>query len=556
MSVSGFDPLNTSGAASDRSKQATASPNSTLSANSDEYVNPKLDASLRMSFFTPEPRVVPRELTSSSNPFGGAYGSFKLGTLSTTPTTSTASSSSAPSSSSSSGCPAGNGTRYASKSGINYEILCDIDFPGQDYPFQLVSSFDDCVTECDSMNDKAGETKCFAALYVPSRKNDANDCYLKSSVNDPTHATLAIDGALLLMSLSSVSSTSSSQSASSTTASSTPTSPSTASASATSSAEQSSGGLGSSVNYASGSSVIAPKVVGSTLQGATENKPTTQYIDWKPPADLTLSENLLVSGVDGSLSTAYPMSLDTGVLEYNSSTAPLITSLSDVPHISRDGGKGGSVNGQNLFVFCDTGAYSITTDTSNGEFLGFMSSSVAVDTGMNGLNGQPIYLQDGIGQWSDNVGRMRGFSPMTEGEQSYNLVMQGNGQRYAVWPESSIIPYDAENGLIYAPIVYDNVNMTTKAAVFTYTGNTLLTVTAGGKGGPVAQRTTDKLFYEGEVEWGSCGGIRSWGSSGIGGEDGKVYIFGNVQGGLLVGRTDYGSVGNRDSVRLSTFVIH
>lgn len=90
--------------------------------------------------------------------------------------------------------------------------------------------------------------------------------------------------------------------------------------------------------------------------------------------------------------------------------------------------------------------------------------------------------------------------------------MQGQVQRYAVWPESSIIALDATTGIIYAPIVYDNVNEDTKAAVFTYTGTTLLTVTAGRKDGPIAQRSVDKIFDQDEVKWSCAGGIRGWGA--------------------------------------------
>ena len=168
---------------------------------------------------------------------------------------------------------------------------------------------------------------------------------------------------------------------------------------------------------------------------------------------------------------------------------------------------------------------------------------------MSGLTGKPLKLQDGIGEWSDDAGRMRSFAPLTQGEQSYNQVMQGEGQRYAIWPEASIIPLDAETALVYAPIVYDNVNQGTRAAVFTYTGTTLLSITANGKGGPVAERIVPKIFSQDDIEWGCSGGIRSWGPSGIGGMDGKVYVFGNVQGGILLGRTSPGDVANRDSVR-------
>ena len=164
------------------------------------------------------------------------------------------------------------------------------------------------------------------------------------------------------------------------------------------------------------------------------NKPTNQFVNISEPRVSDLASDLLVQGVNTDLSTNYPMSPNTGVLQVNISTQPYLDALSNTPHISRDGGRGGQLNGQHLFLFCDTGSYSTTTATENGDFLGFVSSSVAVDTGMHGLNGDPINLQDGIGQWSDDAGRMRGLAPLTTGELEYNLAMQGNGQRYAVWP--------------------------------------------------------------------------------------------------------------------------
>ena len=270
----------------------------------------------------------------------------------------------------------------------------------------------------------------------------------------------------------------------------------------------------------------------------------------KPPAEITLDKSLLTVGANGDLTTGYSLSPDTGVLEVNVSTQSLLTELKNTPHLSRDGGRGGYLNGQHLFIFCDTGSYSPPSSTSNGNFLGFVSSSVAIDTGMNGLSGGALNLQDGMGEWSDNAGRMRGFAPLTEGEAAYNVAMQGNGQRYAVWPESDIIPLDATTGLIYSPIIYDNVNMATKAAVFTYTGSTLLKISGGGKGGPVAQRIVDKIFNQDEIEWGCAGGIRSWGTSGIGGDDGSVYLFGNLSGGILLARTSAANVADRNSVSL------
>lgn len=484
---------------------------------------------------------------AQSNPFGGGYQSFQLGPL---PSPSSSSSTPAASATASADvCPTGNGTIYTSAQGQDYKVVCDIDYLNNDLHFILASSFDDCVQRCDTYNTQLSHgSGCVGALFVPSRVNGKDDCYLKSTVNNPTTAKLSMVVGILL-STSTSSSATSAQSATATlvessTGTSTLYTAGTRTSSVVSVVPQ------PTVAHAPGTSVVIPSVAASHLHGPSSNKPTTQYIDWKPPADIKLDSYLLSVGANDALSTSYPLSLDTGVLELNASTEGLLKPLSGTPHMSRDGGKGGYLNGQHLFVFCDTGAYTAPTDYSNGNFLGFVSSSVAIDTGLNGLAGQALALEDGIGQWSDNVGRMRGFSPMTQGEQGYNLAMQGNGQRYAVWPESSLIPLDATNSIIYAPIVYDNVNMATKAAVFTYTGAALLTVTAGGKGGPVSTRTVDKLFSQDEVEWGCIGGIRSWGPSGVGGTDGKVYLFGKVAGGLLLARTGHDSLADLKSVCL------
>lgn len=420
-----------------------------------------------------------------------------------------------------SGCPNTNGTTFTSAAGVSYQTICNVNIPGQDLPFESVANFTACVAACDSINAQAGQDRCLAAIFTPNRVNDANDCYLKYATNQATTVTMLVEGAILM--------------------------PNTITFAVAMSGSTSTS-AGSGVNYASGTSVIKPAIAYAQLHGPTQNHPTAQYIHYIPPPDITLMANLLTVGIEGDLSIDYPISQDTGNLLLNSTTEPLLSALTDTPHLSRDGGKGGLLNGAHMFIFCDTGSYSTTTDNTNGNFLGFVSSSVATDTGMNALFGDPIYLQDGIGGWSDNVGRMRGFSPLTQGEQSYNLAMQGKGQRYAIWPESSIIPLNSQSALLYAPIVYDNVDMTTKAATFTYTGATLLTLTADNQAGPVATRTVDRLFEEDEVEWGCVGGIRSWGLSGIGGNDGTVYIFGNVRGGILLAKTTPDSVADRNSV--------
>ncbi|KAL8948203.1 MAG: hypothetical protein Q9222_005594 [Ikaeria aurantiellina] len=501
----------------------------------------------------PEPHVtrathVPRQVqTVSNDPDDGGYQSWIVGGFSNP----TSSSAPAASSMSTSLCPGNNGTVFRSESGITYQTVCGINYDSNINPFLLVGSFEACLQKCDAYNYDTHGVSCVAIVYVPSRISDEDDCYLKSSISHPSVGSASVEGAIrysvaqsahlaasrtsaaLLSSLSdSPSTTSRSSSAETRTSSSIPTS-----ASATVSPP--------GVTYGKGSAVVAPKVASTKLHGPSENRPTTQYIQYDSADGVTLSKSLLRVGVDGDLSTGYDLSPQTGVLDVNIYTQNALAPLKNVPHLSRDGGRGGYLNGQHLFLFCDTGSYSSTDLAQNGDFLDFVSSSVAVDVGMNGLSGNALHLQDGIGEWSDNVGRQRGFAPLTQGEQAYNIAMQGQGQRYAIWIESSIIPLDAATGLIYAPIVYDNVNMVTRAAVFTYTGNTILKITAGGRGGPVAERPVRKLFDQDQPEWGVAGGLRSWGPSGIGGEDGKVYLFGGVSGGMLMARVAADSIENR-----------
>lgn len=450
-------------------------------------------------------------------------------------------------------CPAGNGTTYLSEEFKAYQIICDIDFLGNDHPFRHVNSFESCVQACDELNGKEGSKVCLAALFVPTRLFGMDDCYLKYSIQNPTATSFGIEGAILVTAPQS-SASSDSASLSSTLISpsgnrqapSEPIDPPKIPSSPGSFVESS---TSRGVKYASGSSVVKPELSGSQLHGTSQNVPSTEYIGVISPPPLNISDSLLVIGPNSDLTTEYDISPSTGNLQINGSTRPYLAPLQSTPHLSRDGGRGGHLNGQHLFLFCDTGLYTTPTSSANGDFLGFVPSSVAIDVGMNGLQSKALNLQDGIGAWSDDAGRMRSFAPLTEGEQSYNLAMQAAGQRYAVWPESSIILLDSETAIVYAPIIYDNVNRATNEAVFTYTGATLLSITANGKGGPVAERVVKKLYGQDEIEWGCVGGIRSWGPSGIGGRDGKVYIFGNVQGGLLLGRTLPEDIANHDLVR-------
>jgi hypothetical protein len=408
-------------------------------------------------------------------------------------------------------CGAANGTTYTKVPEMdNYTMICNIDFPAQNiYPFVLAGSFEECLSQCEKVNHQDTGTHCAGFVFAPERIGDADDCYLKPSLNQPNPATISLIGATLTT--SAPANVPTTNSTSSMTMLTTPVS------------------IAAAVHV----QLRTPKIGSAQLLGASTDNPTNQYIKHPLAVPETLASNLLVPGINTDLITKYPIAGDTGSWSSTSSLINLKTAkMSESPHMSRDGGKGGCINGTHVFIFCDTATFQ--TDTMNG----FVSSSVAVDTTLNGRNGKALSLVDQLGEWQDDVGRMRGFAPMTTGEESFNIQLSGQGYRYAVWPESSPILLNSTHALIYASLIYDEVDMDTQAANFTTLGNTLLVVSIDPIYGPGAERVVKQLFHEDQVAWGSLGGIRSWGNSGIGGMDGMLYVFGQVDNGVLVARTN------------------
>lgn len=406
-------------------------------------------------------------------------------------------------------CYAANGTTFDEQpGGTNYTLICDIDFPGQNiYPFVLAGSFDDCLSQCEEYNARNNSSShCAGFVFAPDRVNDSDDCYLKSSLSDPLPATIHLVGATI------------------------------ATPASTCTAEEFKPEPTPSSERRSTSSTLVVKDF--RLLGSSTNKPTIQYVSHVPATPEKLASGLLVPGINTDLITKYPIAGDTGV--WCGDDLPSDLKLADmkvVPHMSRDGGKGGTINGTHIFVFCDTASYQIDPTSNTSQMVGFISSSVAADDGMKALYGQPLDLVDHLGEWQDDVARMRGFAPMTIGEESFNIALSGNGYRYAVWPESSLIPLNASHSLLYPSLVYDVVNLDTQQAVFHGLGNSILLVSVDATYGPGATRVVKQLYQRNQTTFGTLGGIRSWGSSGPGANDGSIYLFGQTDHGVRVART-------------------
>jgi hypothetical protein len=410
-------------------------------------------------------------------------------------------------------CDAARDDLSKSNNAHDFEVICNIDYPDQNiYPFILARSFENCLISCQEYNEDHNDTQCAGLVYAPERAFGADDCYLKSSLNEPASATIHLIGATLRTSIM--------------VATSSPTS-------AVAADDQVSADSAANKHQLVTVTVKEVKELGSST-----NNPSKQYVSHVPYLPMKLSADLTTPGLNLDLIHDYDMAGDTGV--WSSKDFIFKTTLDEmksIPHLSRDGGKGGMVNGTHIFLFCDTAVY------SDGQFVAFVSSSVATDQDMNGLDDKPLTLVDHLGEWQDDAGRMRGFAPMTEGEEAYNKAVSGDGYRYAVWPESAPIQLNSTTSLIYASLVYDEVDMNNQDDYnLTYFGNTLLETRIDPKFGPCADRIVPQLFNDGAIPFGSLAGFRAWGQDGVGGNAGDIILFGKNSDpnhyGVFAARTD------------------
>jgi len=421
-----------------------------------------------------------------------------------------------------------------------WTMLCDIDFLAQDiYPFFLAKSFENCLKYCEEYNDEHGEDRCAGFVFAPDRSNLDNDCYLKSTLDNAIYpATLHLLGASIHPTTATstvISSVPPATQAPTTTTSTTesivtpprlPTQPADPVASGESTSEQ-----GPVVQGR------VPTVTRSTYLGTSVDEVASEYVSHAPAKPQQLSGAMLEVGINVDLITGYPLAPDTGTWTSDDASTYHLATMSVTPRLARDGGRGGNINGTNVFIFCDTSTYGKDKDAVLGYLNGFVSSSVAVDESMNALVDRPLSLTNSLGQWQDDVGRMRGWVPMTTGEEAFNTAISGQGYRYAVWPNSSPIPLNSTHAIIYAPLVYLEVDMQDQSSPrYTSLGNTLLLISIDPVYGPHADRLHNQFFAQNETNWGSLGGIRAWGSNGQDAVDGDLYVFGQADNGILLGK--------------------
>ena len=429
-------------------------------------------------------------------------------------------------------------------------MLCDTDFFAQDiYPFTLEKSFENCLNSCERYNTEHGDGRCVGFVFAPDRSDLDNDCYLKSSMNNATYpATIHLIGASMVSATTTSTIISpippatlvSSVEASTTEAVVTPPQLPNHPAGATPSDE-------STLEQDDTTEGRVPTVTRSTCLGSSVDEVATEYVSHVPAIPHKLVASMLEAGINTDLINDYPLASDTGTWTTSDLLTQQLATMSLTPRLSRDGGRGGMINGTNVFIFCDTSTYGKDLDPSLGYLNGFVSSSVAVDESMNALEGHPLSLKNSLGQWQDDVGRLRGWVPMTEGEEAFNSAVSGQGFRYAVWPNSSPIPLNSTYAIILAPLVYLEVDMQDQSSPrYTSLGNTLLLVSIDHVYGPHADRLQNQFFGQEEINWGSLGGIRAWSSDGQDILTGYIYVFGQADNGILLGKVAAQDYQNRD----------
>ncbi|KAF2814104.1 uncharacterized protein BDZ99DRAFT_231473 [Mytilinidion resinicola] len=181
------------------------------------------------------------------------------------------------------------------------------------------------------------------------------------------------------------------------------------------------------------------------------------------------------------------------------------------PNVYRDGGGGGTINGKNIIVFCDT----TTTDGGpSGKMIGFTSNSAAyanADT--------PTSLTD-----FGSSGIPKTAVAYTTAEAAYTSKHFGSdGGREVLWPGSAITDVGNNIGVFAADIaVYGGPSPGKNYS-------TLVEVTASDSG-PTFTRVVEKLFLSNEVSYGSFGTAKAW--------NGKLMLFGNTKGGIKIARVD------------------
>ncbi|KAI9690716.1 MAG: hypothetical protein M1820_009868 [Bogoriella megaspora] len=164
---------------------------------------------------------------------------------------------------------------------------------------------------------------------------------------------------------------------------------------------------------------------------------------------------------------------------------PIGPQTSNFGSISRDGGGGGSINGKNILLFCDT-ISSSNFSSNTATYADALNPAFQTDFGENGNPWQAI-----------------GYTDLEQAFTNANFAT--NQTRTVLWPASAIAPLPNNQGMFFSNVAQYNAAGTSKGNLY----NTLITVTANDDG-PSFNRTLEQAFSADDTLWGSLGSTASY----------------------------------------------
>lgn len=297
-------------------------------------------------------------------------------------------------------------------------------------------------------------------------------------------------------------------------------------------------------------SIIIPSVTWSTVYGPAISTANKNFLNLPMPTMPTIPSNVFVTNPGPSIQNDYPFDPSTGLNIVDPSNIKYVENIKAPYVYYRDGGHGSKIGDTVFFVFSDTNSYYAPNILGGaGPWTGMVSASIGIDVGMGPLSGKPLTLGSPIGSFVGDSGNPRVPFQMTIAETQYPWKVDGS--RYFLWQAGSGIPLTKDVSIFYTKLM-----LQIKDGPAYFSGMTLSEATVPVSQQPIFNRTVPLLFDGKRRSWGEIGGIRSWGCSGVGGNDGMVYLFTTTptNDGLVVGRVAASFVHDASRVNYPPFL--
>ncbi|OAA65561.1 amino acid permease [Niveomyces insectorum RCEF 264] len=191
---------------------------------------------------------------------------------------------------------------------------------------------------------------------------------------------------------------------------------------------------------------------------------------------------------------------------------------SNLPHIYRDGGGGGTVGGQDVIIFADSTYTKGPPPTESSRIVGFVSNSIAVIGPSSAAAGA-----------ADAIERVTDFGTLDKGPDQAIPFLGKDGEsplNNGIWPNQNMASLLDHSGHSVAfPEVIDRNLFREQKEALLY--NTAIEIRLQG-GRPTVTRTQKSLFVSGEPMFGSFAAYAATKTATNPGTDGYLYLFARV----------------------------